>query len=251
MLELFETVFTDIYNGIGVSYWEGCWISVNKSQSTTAETKWSENEPYWEEYGCGWTSKYAYYYSSDHYEYKNGGCVIENEAFFDETGHPFDSLTAFKTIRDTDYSSVSSKVVDITNGDFETDYAATGWTYDSSVIGEWPVEDDGVNSTHSLKWYSEGTIEFDISQDVSGNSGSFTFSMEIRGGKTDTAYVYVIIDGVEYKSSNASFSAWNQFETLSVTFSQTSSQTVIVGLHVESNTTGTWGNADNATLVMN
>ena len=412
MLDLFETVFTDIYNGIGVSYWEGCWISVNRSEATNVDTKVLENEPYWEEYGCGWASKYAYYYNSTNYKLENGGCVIENEAFFDETGHPFDSLTAFKTIRDTDYAAASlnttgvkngyfetlddegysdfsyfdinmtsggiyqsktdayyssshslnfygeaantcnftieqnvsgisgeynfygylmggaytnstikayatingvttygdnvymtgwstdasdwvkasisfdceatdtviigisvncpdagawgyldnltlvSKETSFTNaldnGDFEADYAASGWTFDSSIIGEYPVGDDGVNSTHALKWYKESTINFDITQDVSGNQGEFTFTMDIRGGSTDTAYVYVLVNGVEVsRSTNASFTTWNVFETLSVTFNVNSTDTVVVGLHVESNTSGTWGYADLATLTLN
>lgn len=255
MLELFETVFTEVYNGIGASYWEGTWISVNKSTSTNAATKAEENKPYWEQYGCGWRTTYATTYDSETYpNSETGGCVIENEAFFDETGHPYDSLKAFKTIRDTEYvRETSSFSNDIENGDFST-WDLTGWTENSKVADTYEVawnDPDNNDTTPTFHYWSNGAINIDFSQDVSGNSGSFTFSIQIRGGSTPEAYVYVLVNGVEATSSNAVFESWDTFETLSVTYNCKSTDIVVVGVHLESTSGGAWGNLKAAELTQN
>lgn len=253
MLELFETVFTSVTNGIGVSYWEGTWISVNKTSASDSDEKVAANSPYWEEYGCGWRTTYASTYDTKTYpNSETGGCVIENEAFFDETGHPYDSLKAFKTIRDTTYvAPVSTFDNDIENGDFST-WNLTGWTENSKVSETYEVSwNTSTDETPTFHYYSTNAINIDFSQDVSGNSGSFTFSVQIRGGSTPQAYVYVTVNGNKVSSSNASFASWDTFETLSVTFTCSSSDTVVVGVHLESTAGGAWGNVKAAELTQN
>ena len=79
--------------GIGVFYWEGTWISVGGES-------WEENSALWEKYGSGWASSYAAAYDPDDAGQYYGGCAVENQAFFDETGHALESLKLFALLRE-------------------------------------------------------------------------------------------------------------------------------------------------------
>ena len=86
-----ETV-AGIPDGIGVCYWEGTWISVGQNA-------WEENSAKWEKYGSGWASSYAAVYDPDDAGKWYGGCAVDNQAFFDPTGHPLESLKLFGLLR--------------------------------------------------------------------------------------------------------------------------------------------------------
>lgn len=77
--------------GIGICYWEGTWIaastsavgSVNRNLCTT--------------YGCGWAKASAKSYDSE--ATSNGGCVIDNQAFWRSDGTPIESLKVFALVK--------------------------------------------------------------------------------------------------------------------------------------------------------
>lgn len=75
----------------GVFYWEGVWLPVGE--------KTSNNSPIWEEYGSGWASSYASDYDPEDAGLYYGGCSWENQAMFDFTGHPLESLNVFKYLK--------------------------------------------------------------------------------------------------------------------------------------------------------
>ena len=87
-----DTVANQTVNGIGVVYWEGTWISVG-GQS------WGENHALWEQYGSGWASSYAAQYDPGDAGKYYGGCAVDNQALFDETGRPLPSLRVFSLLR--------------------------------------------------------------------------------------------------------------------------------------------------------
>ena len=76
---------------LGIFYWEGVWIPVGE---TTAN-----NAPIWEEFGSGWASSYAAEYDPDDAGLYYGGCSWDNQAMFDFTGHPLESLNVFKYLK--------------------------------------------------------------------------------------------------------------------------------------------------------
>lgn len=78
-----------IDGGIGVCYWEGCWISVGGSSR-------SENQKLWESFGSGWASSFAAEYDPDDAGRWYGGCAVDNQALFDAEGRPLESLKAFR-----------------------------------------------------------------------------------------------------------------------------------------------------------
>ncbi len=88
-----DTVVNKTTNGIGVFYWEGTWISVGGEN-------WEENSALWEKYGSGWASSYAAGYDPNDAGKYYGGCAVDNQAFFDETGHVTEALKVFALVRD-------------------------------------------------------------------------------------------------------------------------------------------------------
>lgn len=74
--------------GIGVFYWEPAWIPV------PAET-WEERSALWEKYGAGWASSYAVEYDPDDAGKYYGGSAWDNQALFDYSGKPLESLKTF------------------------------------------------------------------------------------------------------------------------------------------------------------
>ena len=89
--DVIETV-ANIPGGIGVCYWEGTWISVGQNS-------WEENSAKWEKYGSGWASSYAAVYDPNDAGKYYGGNAVDNQAMFDATGHPLESLRVFNLVR--------------------------------------------------------------------------------------------------------------------------------------------------------
>ena len=92
VVDVIDTIANHTVNGIGVCYWEGTWISVGTNS-------WEENNALWEEHGSGWASSYSVDYDPKDAGQYYGGCAVENQAFFDETGHPLESLKVFNLVK--------------------------------------------------------------------------------------------------------------------------------------------------------
>ena len=75
----------------GVFYWEGTWIPVGPADA--------DNSELWEKYGSGWASSYSGSYDPKDAGKYYGGCSWDNQAMFDFTGHPLDSLKVFRELR--------------------------------------------------------------------------------------------------------------------------------------------------------
>ncbi len=75
-------------NAIGICYWEGTWI-------TAGGNSYEENLSKWEEFGCGWASSYAKEYDPNDAGKWYGGSAVDNQTFFDPSGHPLESLKVF------------------------------------------------------------------------------------------------------------------------------------------------------------
>lgn len=76
---------------MGVFYWEGTWIPVEPADA--------DNSSIWEKYGSGWASSYSGSYDPKDAGKYYGGCSWDNQAMFDFTGHPLDSLKVFRELK--------------------------------------------------------------------------------------------------------------------------------------------------------
>lgn len=77
--------------GVGVCYWEGTWIGLGGSRAI--------NEKKWEQFGSGWATSFAGSYDPDDAGRYYGGCAVDNQAMFDPSGRPLDSLSVFRLCR--------------------------------------------------------------------------------------------------------------------------------------------------------
>lgn len=92
ILDVIDTIANRTSDGIGVCYWEGAWISVGTDS-------YEENLKKWEEYGSGWASSYASKYDPQDAGRYYGGSAVDNQTFFDPSGHPLESLKLFELCR--------------------------------------------------------------------------------------------------------------------------------------------------------
>ncbi len=106
--DVIDTLVNKTENAIGIFYWEGTWISVGTDS-------WEENSALWEKYGSGWASSYAKDYDPDDAGKWYGGCAVENQAFFDETGRALESLKVFSLVRSGSSVPVKADAIEDTN----------------------------------------------------------------------------------------------------------------------------------------
>ena len=101
--ELREVINTiaNTTNGIGVFYWEPAWlpVAVYDQDATNAEAVLASNRAAWEKYGSGWASSYAGEYDAKDAGKWYGGSAIDNQALFDDFGHPLETLKIFQYVK--------------------------------------------------------------------------------------------------------------------------------------------------------
>lgn len=136
--------------GIGVFYWEPAWIPVQvyDAQADNAAQVLASNQTKWAQYGSGWASVYAGEYEDDAAEWY-GGSAVDNQALFDFTGTPLESLKVFRyvdtgttcakqvesvespvyiTVKETEAASVAlPATLDVSFNDGSTGIASVSW----------------------------------------------------------------------------------------------------------------------------
>lgn len=87
--------------GIGMFYWEPAWIPVNNAYDEDGNLKEDvvdQNRKIWEKYGSGWASSYSGEYDPDNAGRYYGGSSWDNQAMFDVSGHPLESVNVYKYV---------------------------------------------------------------------------------------------------------------------------------------------------------
>ncbi|SDB31393.1 arabinogalactan endo-1,4-beta-galactosidase [Ruminococcaceae bacterium FB2012] len=77
--------------GLGVFYWEPAWLPVPGGT-------WEERSALWEKNGAGWAASYSAEFDPDDAGKYYGGCAWENQAMFDFSGKPLESLKTFALV---------------------------------------------------------------------------------------------------------------------------------------------------------
>lgn len=117
--ELREVINTiaNTTNGIGVFYWEPAWIPVNvyDENAENAANVLAENKAAWEKYGSGWAASYAKEYDAEDAGKWYGGSAIDNQALFDASGHPLETLKIFSYVKTG--AETAKKISTVKNAD--------------------------------------------------------------------------------------------------------------------------------------
>ena len=161
-------------NGIGVVYWEGTWITVGGES-------WEENSAKWEQYGSGWATSYAASYDPDDAGKYYGGCAVDNQAMFDPTGHPLESLKVFTLVRGGNVIELTadaiedvSLTVDL-NGEIRLPETVNAVMCDDSkqaVPVEWDIDEAMLETM-----YTGGAAKYDITGHAGGLKAHCCVSM--------------------------------------------------------------------------
>ena len=110
---------------------------------------------------------------------------------------------------------------------------------------------DCITGEKSFHWYDTSEQEFKVEQTVTGiAAGKYTAVANIQGGDVGNAeiYLYVIVDGVEYKSTAVTLEGWIVWKTPMIKdIVIEEGQTVTVGMYVKCDAKG-WGTMDDFEL---
>ena len=105
--QIIDTIKNHTTNGIGVCYWEGTWITVGGNN-------YEENLAIWEKNGSGWASSFASEYDPKDAGRYYGGCSVDNQAMFDSTGHPLESLKVFSLVKNGNIIELKADAIEDT-----------------------------------------------------------------------------------------------------------------------------------------
>ena len=172
--DVIDTV-AKIPGGIGVCYWEGTWITVG-------QTSWEENSAKWEKYGSGWASSYSAGYDPEDAGKWYGGCAVDNQAMFDPSGKPLQSLRVFNLVRYGNEGTIKVDALEDVN-----------ITCD---IGKPIVLPDTVNAIMTDSSKSQVSVTWDVTEEAlqamsNGGAGKYTVT-GTADGMTAKAYITVL-----------------------------------------------------------
>lgn len=107
----------EMNKGIGVFYWEPAWIPVNvyDPEAEDAKQTLATNKAAWEKYGSGWAASYAKEYDAEDAGKWYGGSAIDNQALFDASGHPLETLKIFSYVKTG--AETAKKISTVKNAD--------------------------------------------------------------------------------------------------------------------------------------
>lgn len=136
---------------LGVFYWEGAWIAVGDVNA--------DNSSIWEEFGSGWASSYAAAYDPNDAGKYYGGCSWDNQALFDATGKPLESLNTFKWLK---YGTNADPAIDMIN--IPTATCNIGSDVEMPKTVDVVYNNRALNASMPVEWYEEMVLNIDTSE---------------------------------------------------------------------------------------
>lgn len=164
----------EMNKGIGVFYWEPAWIPVKvyDPEAEDAEQTLATNKAAWEKYGSGWAASYAKEYDAEDAGKWYGGSAIDNQALFDASGHPLETLKIFSYVKTG--AETAKKISTVKNADaVEIELGSTFTlpetvkvTYSDYTSGAenvtWNAQDvAAVNTNAAGKYTVNGTVSLE------------------------------------------------------------------------------------------
>ena len=244
---------------IGMSYWEGTWISVNQKT-------WAENSALWEEYGSGWASSYCAEYDPDDGGQWYGGSAVDNQCFFDRNGRAMDSLRTFTQVREgSGEPSQSSATSSAQSSEPAAELLPNGGFEDKDDTS-WMIEDNGgadfllitpynyaLEGKNAFNFYDPeaNSIDFSIAQNIYGlAAGSYEFSIFVMGGDAGAynVYSFVKVGTASALTAKGAITAWQEWHEMKISFDYDGVSTLYLGVVVQASGAGAWGYLDKGTL---
>ena len=194
--DVIETV-ANVPGGIGVCYWEGTWITVGQNS-------WEENSVKWEKFGSGWACSFAAEYDPNDAGKYYGGCAVDNQAMFDASGNPLESLRIFNLCRYGNESEVKADALE--------DVILTVDVNKPVVL---PAQVNAIMTDRSTQPVD---VTWDITQtelDAMSAGGVAKYEVTgIAGGRSAKAYISIVEYNylVNYSFENGNLDGWTLTE---------------------------------------
>ncbi|MBE6862242.1 MAG: hypothetical protein E7497_05010 [Ruminococcus sp.] len=180
LTDVFQAVANVGKKGIGAFYWEPAWLGVNG-------ISWYEQSQLWKNYGSGWATDYAGEYDSSA-ESGAGGSSYDNQALFDFSGKPLESLEVFNNIypqvqqnRPAEGSEIPEgayRIKNVNSGLYMT--VANGKDEAGANVVQYKADGAAEYNTWYVKAVGNGYYEI-----YSGLGDGSTFLLDLDYGKPD------------------------------------------------------------------
>ncbi|MBP0967219.1 MAG: glycosyl hydrolase 53 family protein, partial [Oscillospiraceae bacterium] len=240
--------------GIGVFYWEPAWLAINADDN--------QRKQLWNQYGGGWATQNAMEYDADAKYY--GGSSWENQALFDASGKPLESLYVFNSVHGDSVTPAVTGTVSpdasgenlLQNPDFELDKKATqnptGWTItDPPADGHMDVrKEDAKNGEYALHWYSKSSFRFatataSVKAPV---SGTYEFKASFQGNPASSIKVGLYSDS-DSRFMTFSPTGWNNWFAPPITVHANAGENIDIMISVNGEGEA-FGSADECVLCL-
>ena len=175
-------------DGIGMFYWEPAWIPVqyayNDDGSVNSDIL-ASNKSKWEKYGSGWASSYSYEYDPDNAGKYYGGSSWDNQAMFDQNGHPLESINVYKYVLTG--TTAKAKLEEVPGCTYSV-FASSDWSMPTKVQA---VYTDNKKYDVDVTWNSSQVEE-------AKNSGVGTYKIDGTVNANDRMYKVVCTLTIQY-----------------------------------------------------
>lgn len=175
--------------GLGTFYWEPAWIPVSVYDETAANAAdiLAANKAAWEKYGSGWASSYSAEYDPDNAGKWYGGSSWDNQAMFDFTGKPLESINVYKYVLTGTTAKAKLESVDDVSVAVLSD---EDWKMPETVLAKYT---DNSEKEVSVNW-----AEADVSAAKTGGVGTY----KIHGTVAADGASFEILCTLEVKQPN-------------------------------------------------
>lgn len=186
--------------GIGVCYWEGAWITASPRKNGESDVDhWTRLEDMWSQYGSGWASKYAAEYDREAPTQYSAGTVVDNMAFFDQYGHPIESLKVYGMMVDG-----NTDVPEYLDG---VDKTSVSFRLDETIV--LPNEVDGIYNTNDRRKVPVTWENVDFEELKAEGPGTYTINGVVNSGNSNFPTTCALTLTVANNLKNGSFEDGN------------------------------------------
>lgn len=168
LTDVFQAVADVGEKGIGVFYWEPAWLGKNG-------LSWYEQSELWKQYGSGWATEYAAEFDPE--VTAAGGSSYDNQALFDFSGRPLESLEVFGNIYPRNKTSPAAEGSVIDEGYYRIRNLNSG-LYLTIANGKSEA------GTNVVQYSADGAAEYNTWRMVPAGDGYYEIFSQLSGGDT-------------------------------------------------------------------
>ena len=196
LTDVFQAVANTGKHGLGVFYWEPAWLGVYGLPQ-------SEQKKLWEQYGSGWAKSTAYEFDKEAKE--TGGSSYDNQALFDFSGKPLESLDVFLNVYPQNKPQTTTTTTTTTTSTTTTTTMTT--TVTTTTVPEKSVKIMAIGDSITDGYGIEGSYRKFLYNGLS-KKGYNVDMVGSKGNNMKASYTDPAGGGFEYDNDNTGYSGY-------------------------------------------